>query len=282
MYKKILIIFFLSFFLFIQNKSIAQIDFIIEVQWIIYRMPDTNINVTKYINQDGKFNFERGFIDTSLIIKNRNFLRLKNNNWENYKLKYNFIEGIDTIQSFRRYNINYADSGKIIRTNRKNCIIESFEDNLLKDVRFSYILDKLDKTILNDSSHQDVLQLIYPFKNNSYKILKIEFKDESAKLFNKLGASNDLKGIQIIESDSVKLYKSDIKRIKKKLCKIDACDETECIGNKNLWLFEYKKNNNYKRYIFSFDCDINRDLDPIVIFSFYLKKLNDKISNTAN
>jgi hypothetical protein len=283
MYKKFLIIFFLSFFLFIQNKSIAQIDFITEVQWIIYRTPDTNINVTKYINQEGLFFFKRGFIDTSLLLTKKDsntintiFYRIEKNSFQAYKLRCHYIRNIDTLQSIFSTNNSFNVLPKEI-VKKYNKVTEIYyEDIFLDEVRFSYILRQLgEKPIYN--SEKDEIRVLFPVNKKDYQMVRIVLNDTS-KLHFVFGKSEDSLGIRVNERVSYLLGKSDVKRIKKRLSGINIFSSLNCTRpGYNTFLIEYNYNSEYKRFFASDMClRGKKEFKKINRFCNYLMSMNIK------
>ncbi len=262
MYKFKLTILFLFVLLLFQNKVISQNyildDFFLNIQWIIFKVPNDSIyKITKNINQEGYFYFNRGFVDTSLIAKKNksNIVRLesKKNNYKKYKLRYRFIENIDTLQSIFPTNnsFNVLPKEIVIKRNKRTKVYY-YEDIFLDEVRFSYILRQLGEEPIYNSD-KDEIRVLFPVNKNDYQMGRIVLNDTS-KLYLVFGKSEDSLGIRDNERVSYLLEESDVERIKKRLSKINSFSSLNCTRPGDRYLVEYNYNSEYKRFFVSFDC----------------------------
>lgn len=228
-----------------QNIKLAS--FVTKVQWTVFVTNDTIYNVTKYINQEGRFFFQRGFIDTSSIKKQQELYRVEKINrkkiLKGYELKYEFIDNIDTIHSYYKRAIDYPDSANEIIINKVKYTEHRIEDVLLEDVAFSYIIN-----VFIDSLYESSVYTIIPEDDlnfsHRYSLLKLDYLSSSQfNFFLYKGISKDSSGIQMIEKDSGFIPEKKLKRINENLSQIKGFENKHCLSPGNPWLLIFEDKN---------------------------------------
>ena len=257
MHRKKFILTILSFNIILSvvlGQKIELEPLTVEAQRIFFVTQDSTYEITRLINQNGRFSFQRGFIDTSdlksyFLFKEEKIKGKKVG--KNYKVEYHFIEGIDTIQCFYMDNMNdpaYPDT-LIINTPITTYYIN---DILIEDIKFSYIFNTLKNEVTFNSTDSSIYCL-FPHDRFKYQylLLKLDYLENNKYNFFLYSiASNDLSGLQIVRNDSSFVKNKKLQNIRKKINQIKELPNTNCLLLDNPWLLAFSN----KRFIISFYC----------------------------
>jgi hypothetical protein len=215
-----------------------------DFRWTVFVTADTTYQVTKYINEVGRFYFSRDFEDTTILLNKREYLLASEGSFfvkkPGYYLLINrFIEGIDTIYHYSDEIVRYPPQEEI---KTKDGII-FLKDLLLEDIKFSYLFREFSKNseILLDFSD---LVLLYPDNDlnpaKEYSLLVLKNKGETFDFFFYSGNSEDLSGFKINRKDYTVVPLKKMKKLLEDLKKIDTNNSEYCLRPRNPWLFIYK------------------------------------------
>lgn len=239
--------------LYSKNDDSLRI-FLTKYQKVVFLTEDTTYKFTRFVAPNGKFYFAEGFAD-SLPENGGNFYGYSDllliDEPGNYKLLYkNDPLVIDTIESYLPIN-----ASKYSQT------------DIIDEVEYSYILRQLKEPKINSESNK-IVRICFPtieFNScNKYKLYKIRFFANSARLYSSLVQSNDYGGIKLISSDSSLLKGKDIERIKKQIEEAVVFSDTTCRRPGNPWILEFNDTIEYKHFIISDYCfSRNKYFKPI-------------------
>lgn len=243
-------------------------------QRLVFVTFDSTYNCIKFIGPTGDFNIELGIEDSSfekhrMFIFNRGAATAR-------MVCYKYFQKTDTIINYfpNTGKCYYRDSTYYenqIMGSSKNASIFHIYNHINTDIENSYILKQLGEPLIFNSKYE-IFRVLEPVVNfpftNKYRMFKVLFYEDSAKLYLTLGHSIDYKGMKIVMKDSCILKKKDITCLKKLLNNIkiisDSCECAEGTPS----IYEFKFNSEYKRFIVSFDClqkyrPKNKSLYPI-------------------
>jgi hypothetical protein len=253
--------------LIISNNAAAQteIDSLIitrTIKNIVFFSNKTHYIFTRIIQHDGVFGFTDYPIDS--IYKRNNIVEKSYfpNKTRYTKLIYKYLSNTDTIKNF--FN-GYSNQD-----------LNENSTTIKKEVKFSYILAQLGESVLNSRS-DSVFRIIRPCDElnmcNTYEIVRLNLNATKIKLYKVTGTSYDLKGIQIINKDSVFLKLKDVKKIYKLINEIKDLPYDDCLSNDvNPFLIECNIGTKYTRAILADDCLRKRTKKNLYLE--ILKKLN--------
>jgi len=240
--------------------------FLTEFQKVVFISSDSTYKFTRFIEPDGKFYFMEGFVD-SIYSEGGTMIWSKKNKTGSYELKFRYVPGpIETINSY------FPIKGK-----------EHPTTDIIDEVRGSYILKQLGEPKIINSTDK-IVRVLYPTEDLNlckyYRVFKIRFFTDYAKLYSFSGRSVDYKGIQLIRIDSCMLKKKDIGHFKKQLSIVSAVSDTTCRRPGNPWILEYNDSVEYKHFIISDYCSRGKkNFKPIrgfrdLIIGTYIKYYN--------
>lgn len=254
MMKKILLLSIYATFgtiLYSKNDDSLRI-FLTKFQKVVFLTPDSTYKFTRFIVPDGKFYFKEGFADSiyddgALFYGSSGLIEKPGN----YRLLYeNNPCFIDTINSY------FPIKGK-----------EHSTTDIRDEVEYSYILKQLGEPKIINISNK-IVRILYPIEEfnfcNEYRLYKISFFTNSARLYRSILRSNDFSGIKLISNDSCLLKKKDIERIKEQIKIASIVLDTTCRRSGNPWILEYNDSIEYKHFIISDYCfSHNKYFKPI-------------------
>lgn len=238
------------FSLIISNNATAQteIDSLIitrTISNVVFVSGKSLFKFTKVIQHDGVFVFTDYPIDS--IYKRNNLVEKSYfpNKTRYTKLIYNYLSSTDTIKNFFK---GYSNQD----LNENSMTIK-------KELKFSYILAQIGESELNNRG-DSIIRIIRPCDEwnicNTYEIVRLNLNAPKIQLYTVTCTSSDLKGIQIINKDSVFLKLKDVQKIFKLFNGINDLPFYDCNNNegRNSWLIECNIDTKYVRALSAPDC----------------------------
>ncbi len=167
---------------------------------------------------------------------------------------YKYIKEIDTLYNY------------FSRPRKSEKILDTF--NLSRELEYSYLLREINHTPLIKNDNDEELRMIYVGEYDGFVrelyLMRVEFYDESAKIFFTKIDTEIAQDINVVKTDTAWLKGRDLKELREKMNKIDFnkindLENDNCPdffyygGRKFEYLLEYKNKDSYN-YTILCDC----------------------------